>query len=225
MVDELDSRNDVVYVHTILEAAAPTVSSLHPRQAVATCAPSWTTSSTKTLIGVPLQAQAVVLVVVADQTRSRGSRYGTDRGIPNSRATRHHGSHARLRPRGRASSTSPSGARNAGHPQLGSRPRPQAQEPSRTAALWPFGVARRRPLPVLMFTTLMSLAGILLVLFGLAASGRAGRAGGAVSARSGRPRRLLLIPRRGSRERGELSRPEQNLTQPPRVDSLIDVGG
>ena len=76
-----------------------------------------------------------------------------------------------------------------------------------------------------MFTTLMSLAGILLVLFGLAASGRAGRAGGAVSARSGRPRRLLLIPRRGSRERGELFRPEQNLTQLPPVDALIDVGG
>jgi hypothetical protein len=81
------------------------------------------------------------------------------------------------------------------------------------------------PLPALMFTTLVSLAGILLVRLGLAASGRAGRAGGAVSSRSGRSQCVLLIPRRGRREPGELPRPEQNPTQLPGVDSLLDVGG
>ena len=79
--------------------------------------------------------------------------------------------------------------------------------------------------PALMFTTLVSLAGILLVRLGLAASGRAGRAGGAVSSRSGRPQCLLAIPRRGRREPGELPRPEQNLTQLPGVDSQVVIGG
>lgn len=80
-------------------------------------------------------------------------------------------------------------------------------------------------LPALMFTTLVSLAGILLVRPGLAVSGRAGRASGAVSSRSGQPQCLLLIPRRGRREPGEPSRPDKSLTHPPGVDSLIDVGG
>ena len=41
----------------------------------------------------------------------------------------------------------------------------------------------------------------------------------------GRPRRQLLIPRRGRRAPGELPRPEQHPTEAFGVDSLIDVGG
>jgi hypothetical protein len=33
------------------------------------------------------------------------------------------------------------------------------------------------------------------------------------------------MPRRGRRESGELPRPEQNPTQLPGIDALIDLGG
>jgi hypothetical protein len=102
------------------------------------------------------------------------------------RGTRHHGRHARGRPEAQGVSDSPSGSRTAAHAAPCSRPRPRTQDPCR-------GPAR--------------------VSRGL--SVRPARGGGVVSVRGRRPRRLLLVPRRGRRAPGELPRPEQNPTQLP----------
>ena len=119
-----------------------------------------------------------------------------DSRLTNSRATRHHGRHARGPPEAQGVSDQPVSFED-GCPRC-----------------IVYQTAAADPNPC---------RGRTRVFRGL--SVRPARGGNAVSARRGRPRRRLLIPRRGRHEPAAPARPSKNLTRLPGVDWLVDVGG